>query len=96
MTYEELLASAPEDQSSEEFLQFLRDNNPVVREYKNWLVIKNFKYDRPDRPWHTAFHTSGELAFRHLIEPYWNWEWLKKGKDNQTVLGRFHIHFYRG
>lgn len=94
ITYEELLAAAPA-QDSDEFLDYLRANNKVVHEDKNWLVIENFKYHTKERPWHTAFHKVGLVSMRNLTRPYYNWEWLKKAKSNQTVPGRFHIHFYK-
>jgi hypothetical protein len=87
-----LLENAP-DHDSPEFLDYLREHNTVVKEYKNWLVIENCKYHRPDRPWHTAFWKNGSMNTRPLQRLYWQWEWLKKAKDKQTVE-RFHIHFY--
>jgi len=94
MSYETLLANAP-DQTTDDFLVYLRTNNKIVYEDKNWLVIENCKYNTPERPWHTAFHKHGVMSFKSLITRYWTWEWLKKAKESQTVPNRFHIHFYR-
>lgn len=94
MSYEALLANAP-DQTSEEFLAYLRTHNKVVHEDKNWLVIENAKYHTTERPWHTAFHKQGMMSFRYMMARYWEWEWLKKAKEKQTVPNRFHMHFYR-
>jgi hypothetical protein len=73
--YEALLKRAPA-QDTPEFIQFLRDNNVVVLENKNWLVIENFKYHSASHPWHTAFHKQGRTDFRPLFRRYWEWEWL--------------------
>lgn len=94
MKYEELLANAPAHDSPE-FLEYLRANNPVVRETKCWLIIENFKYHSAERPWHTAFHKGGVLEFKTLTRHYWTWEWLKKATNSQTVPTRFHMHFYK-
>jgi len=45
MSYD-LLDKAPKDHMSEEFLQFLRENNKVIYEDIFWLVIANCKYDK--------------------------------------------------
>jgi hypothetical protein len=49
--YQELLKTAPADHFSDEFIQFLRDNNEVVEEIENWLIIKNCKNEND----YTAF-----------------------------------------
>jgi len=37
--YQEILKTAPQDHFSDEFVQFLRDNNEVISESDNWLII---------------------------------------------------------
>ena len=87
--YKKLLKNAP-DHDSPEFIEYLRENNPVVWEHGNWIVIKNFKYD-----WLTAFSKMPNNKWWKLISPLWkefgHLEWLKKSDKDQTVK-RFHIH----
>lgn len=54
MSYQKLLEKAPAH-DSEEFIDFLKLNNTVVWENPQWIVVENFKYHTPDRPWYTAF-----------------------------------------
>ena len=102
MTYH-LLEKAPKDHSSDEFINFLRDNNPVVFEDGLFLIIENCKYHRlPYVVWHTVFfkckhfpHCScASGAFDYLNDEYGEWEWLKKAANKQTVK-RFHIHLIK-
>lgn len=98
MNYEQLLAAAPAH-DTEEFLQYLRDNNKVVMENESWLVIENFKYHSPERPWYTAFYKpvaqhSALNALSWLGYAFMDWTWLKKGANEQSVK-RFHIHIYK-
>ena len=86
MTSYQLLEQAPQDHLSEEFLQFLRDNNEVVWEDTCFLVIKNCKYD-----WLTAFAKHDMLSMQPLIDQYGQYEWRVKPADKRTVK-RFHIH----
>jgi len=100
MTYP-LLEQAPKDHKSEEFLQFLRDNNEVIAENSTWLVIRNCKYDKPEKRWYTAFLKApllprgtpyaylGSLTFLgfdHLT-------WLIKAPKDRSVK-RFHVHMH--
>ncbi len=103
MTYDELLAGAPAHDSIE-FIQYLRNNNPIVFENPQWLVIKNFKYNTPERAWYTAFHkpyTIGDYRSEWWqdVDILWyqgwqDWTWLKKPASEQTVK-RFHIHIHQ-
>lgn len=102
MTYDELLAGAPEH-DSEAFLQYLRDNNTVVFEGPNWLIIENFKYHSAERPWLTVFwkHTQQmknslqfSVGLMNVLEQYPDWTWLKKTAEDQSVK-RFHIHIHK-
>ncbi len=99
----DLLAKAPKDHNSPEFLDYLRANNEVVKEYDHWLVIKNCKYHREDSPWYTAFwkhdpmmmnSVQFDIGLINLLNEYSNWEWLKKAASKQTVI-RFHIHLVK-
>ena len=95
--YHRLLASAP-DHETPDFLTFLRKNNEVVYEDAKWLVIENYKYHAPERPWHTAFHKDNGNAWwsnlEQLAGKYVGWEWLIKEPARQTVR-RFHVHFHK-
>lgn len=55
MTYP-LLKQCPKNHKSEEFLQYLRDNNIVILETSLWLVIENCKYHTHKKIHYTAFH----------------------------------------
>lgn len=95
--YNTLLANAPAHDTPE-FLQYLRDNNKVVAENEAWLVIENYKYHTPEKPWLTAFYKhaphSALNALSWLGYAFMDWNWLKKSADKQTVK-RFHIHIYK-
>jgi len=106
VTYEELLKNAP-PHDTPEFIDYLREQNRVVFETNEWLVIENFKYHTPQRPWYTAFwkgcgFCKGEgccawwnaLDELHYHDDWKDWEWLKKTADKQTIK-RFHIHIYK-
>ena len=95
MTYP-LLEQAPKDHMSEEFLQFLRDNNEVIEETPWWLVVANCKYDTPEKRWYTAFfkHGIGWNAFdemRFLYPRFGHLNWLIKAPKDRSVK-RFHVH----
>ena len=99
--YNELLKKAPKDQWSDDFLQFLRDNNKVIKETESLLIIENCKYHTEEKPHHTAFfkskfNNSFEIIdiINSLMDDYFDWEWLKRRKEDQTVK-RFHIHLIR-
>lgn len=85
MTYP-LLEQAPKDHHSEEFLQFLRDNNEVLWEDSDWLTIKNVKYG-----WPTCFAKHSTPRLVSLLNRYRDKEWRVKPVEKRTVE-RFHIH----
>lgn len=97
MPYRTLLAAAPAH-DTDEFLQYLRDNNKVVMENEAWLVIENFKYHTPEKPWYTAFAKTDDwqtfLVTLIGSKDWYSWEWLKKAAGDQSVK-RFHIHLHQ-
>lgn len=95
MIYQELLNNAP-PHDSQEFLEYLREHNVVIENGNHWLIIENFKYHTPEKPWYTAFHVGHDhwSDCIHHLQPYKDWEWLKKSTDKQTVK-RFHLHIYQ-
>lgn len=93
-----LLKNAP-DHDSPEFIDYLRNNNPVVFENPQWIVIENCKYHKEENPWYTAFHKKGRSYWWQDIDILWfefgdDWEWLKKHPKRKSVK-RFHIHLYK-
>ena len=98
MSYD-LLDKAPKDHMSEEFLQFLRENNEVVEETPCWLIVANCKYDKPEKRWFTAFYKlphgimGGCRDMRFLPERFFAWNWLIKAPKDRSVK-RFHVHLY--
>ena len=103
MSYD-LLEKAPKDHHSEEFLQFLRENNEVVEESVWWLVIKNCKYHNKNRRWFTAFWKPGAegtdpkgwmpfQALSFLQTEFSDLNWLIKAPKDRSVE-RFHVHLY--
>lgn len=97
--YSELLAAAPAH-DTEEFLQYLRDNNVVYDESDWWLVIENFKYHSKERPWYTAFSKQNRLYevdwldLINILMAFHTFTWLKKAASDQSVK-RFHIHIHK-
>lgn len=93
--YQELLKQAPADHFSDEFVQFLRDNNEVVEENEHWLIIKNCK-DPND---YTAFHVQKDFRIswhdflQNLIylRNYKDREWKIKAPHKRSV-GLYHVH----
>ena len=81
-----LLERAPKDHSSPEFLDFLRENNPVLWEDDEWLAIENCKYG-----WPTVFAKVENPGIQAVLERYSAYEWKVKPETKRTV-GRFHIH----
>jgi hypothetical protein len=95
--YTELLNNAP-DHLSEEFLQYLRDNNPVIEEDTYFLIIENCKHHSPEKPYYTAFWKLGEsyrdtdkLARLTFLDRHPEWEVTKRKKADQSVK-RWHCH----
>lgn len=107
MNYRTLLKNAP-DHDSDEFIDYLRQNNHVIFDNSNWIVIENTKYHLKDRPWLTAFYKPKMVADKRGVgfSEWWenigdlwhrgwdNWEWRKKKASKQTVK-RFHIHLIK-
>lgn len=100
MEYQEFLAKAPAH-NSPEFLDFLRENNPVVFEDAFWIVVENYKYHTRANPWYTAFikdveapvpWMSAHTLYHHAGWEHWNW--LRKAADKRTI-DRFHIHIHK-
>lgn len=97
--YAQLLAEAPAHDTPE-FIEYLKQNNKVVAENDAWIVIENFKYHTPERPWLTAFYKpvaqhSALKAMSWVGYMFMDWTWLKKNADTQSVK-RFHIHLIQG
>jgi len=102
MSYD-LLDKAPKDHMSEEFLQFLRENNIVIYEDIFWLVIANCKYDKPSKRWYTAFFKTNDyfaggagfalLKLNQLLINFRALTWLIKAPKDRSVE-RFHVHLY--
>ncbi len=98
MSYD-LLEKAPKDHLSDEFLQFLRENNKVVKEDGTFLIIENCKYHTPERPWYTAFNkcTYGCCDFRgleSLMDEYPDFTLMVKPITERSVQ-RFHAHLVK-
>lgn len=68
------------------FIDFLRENNPVLHETEEWIVITNCKYGYP-----TAFAKVDNPSINFLIGLYGQYEWRVKPINKRTV-DRFHIH----
>lgn len=96
--YQTILNSAPPDHHSDEFLQYLRDNNVVIIETPEWLVIENVKYHTPELPWYTAFDKGVDMVIDYRLQQL-QWEfpeyrYLINPVHARTVK-RFHIHLMR-
>ena len=93
--YQEILKTVP-DHNSPEFLDYLRENNPVIWENSNWLVIQNCK----DKNVRTAFWKPSRGLFRpemylyEVLDQYPECEWRKKHANKQSIK-RFHIHIIK-
>jgi len=93
--YQEILKTAPQDHFSDEFVQFLRDNNEVISESDNWLIISNIK-DPKD---YTAFYIESPFRkdygmFLHNLSTLEDWsdrEWKIKAPHKRSVK-LFHVH----
>lgn len=105
MNYEDILAKAP-PADTPAFLDYLREHNPVVFDNPQWLVIRNIKYDSPEREWLTAFLKNRGLDWYEKAEWYddvdilWfhfgpEYNFLIKSSKKQTVPNRFHMHMYK-
>lgn len=96
-----LLEEAP-THSSENFVKFLRERNPVVLETEYWLVIENCKYHTVQFPHLTVFPkqygaTWADLSveevadLRMIFDKYSDWYKYENVKHNRTVE-RIHFH----
>lgn len=96
--YERLLNSAPPDHNSDEFLNFLRDNNVVVLETNEWLVIENIKHHSSKRPWYTAFDKCSDYILDYKLQLL-QWEFPEYRYILNSVFARtvkrFHVHLIR-
>jgi hypothetical protein len=96
--YESILSSAPPDHSSQEFIDWMRDNNKVVLETKEWLVVENIKYHTTEYPWYTAFDLDKDLTWEYKIQLLmWEFPVMKviiHPVITRTVK-RFHVHLIR-
>lgn len=108
-TYEELLARAPQDHFSYEFIQFLVDNNNVRYGDYRWMIIENCKYWTPENDWLTAFYLVNDYAdpdanclnglrdiyeLLHILPDFKDRELLLKSEKNRSVK-LFHVHLYK-
>lgn len=110
MTYEELLKNAP-SHDSDAFLDYLAEHNKIVFENDQWLVIENFKYHTPEKPWYTAFHKPVQKAamiegVRYDVDWYndidvlvYEEDWINwewlKKSSGEQTIKRFHIHIHK-
>lgn len=105
--YKESLSKAPQDHLSDEFIQFLKENNPVREVGADWLVIENCKYWTPENDWLTAFYVGNRKDSKHwqdfteklsylssYVDDIEEREWLIKAPHKRTVK-LFHIHLYK-
>lgn len=99
--YQTLLAKAPKDHFSDEFIQYLRDNNVVRFETSSWLVIQNVKYWTPENDWLTAFYIGDMLYDDCIVEKissvmhkFPDREILIKAPNKRSVK-LFHVHLYK-
>lgn len=100
-----LLDMAPKDHWSDDFLQFLRENNELIEETAYFLVIANCKYDKPKKRWFTAFwkirpmETTDRDLFTQIglmvaYPLYRDMNLLIKPISRRSVM-RPHVHFYQ-
>lgn len=96
--YEGILNSAPPDHNSEEFLDFLRNNNVVILETFDWLVIENVKYHKEELPWYTAFYKGEDKVIDYALQQL-QWEFPEYRYMLNSVFARsvkrLHIHLFR-
>ena len=104
--YLKFLATAPENHFSDEFTQFLIDNNKVREIGADWLVIENKKYWTPENDWLTAFYIGNRKISKNwqdhieklsylsaYVDDIAEREWLIKSPSRRTVK-LFHIHLF--
>lgn len=103
IVYPQLLLAPAHD--SEEFTQFLINNNQVVLRTKYWLVIENCKYHELESPHYTIFPINhcaewNELSakettsLKRILSQYGDWFKYQNVRDQRTVQ-RLHLHVVR-
>lgn len=103
--YQEFLKTAPVDHFSDEFVEFLKQNNKVIKKYWGWLIIRNKKYWTKENDWLTAFYIDsldsknnnylrGVEKLEILCDEYSDREWLIKAPSKRTVK-LFHVHLIK-
>lgn len=93
--YQEFLKQAPKDHFSDEFIQFLREKNKVVKDTSVWLIIENVKNPKD----YTAFYIRQDwknlyfsfLTDLSLLHEYADREWKIKAPHKRSVK-LFHVH----
>lgn len=95
--YKQLMLNAP-PHDSDEFVQFLRDNNTVRLETPEWIVVENFKYHTKEREWLTAFDLKPNMTLESkilLLEiEYPNHTFIQHSLRTRTVTRR-HLHLIK-
>ena len=90
---------APKDHKSNEFQDWLRDNNTVNKETDEWLVIENIKYHREEKPWYTAFlkedRVGLDVVLTSLMLEYPGYSIILHHPAHQTIR-MFHVHLIKG
>lgn len=105
--YQKVLANAPTDHFSQEFIDFLVKNNAVKEIGEDWLVIENIKYWTPENDWLTAFYIGNRKTSKHwqdfteklsylsgYVDDIGEREWLVKAPSKRTI-DLWHIHLYK-
>ena len=89
------------DSTTDEFLDYLKENNKIVFESIYWLVVENCKYHSNENPHYTAFwRDSATCEFENYdeldkIKTYLglnDWFMYINAKKDRSIK-RFHIHF---
>jgi len=96
--YEDVLEEAPDDHLSQEFVDWLRATNIVHKDIEGWLVVKNIKYHKEDRPWLTAFDLLPEMTLEYKIQLLqWEYPEYKMIIHPKIIrsIKRFHIHLIK-
>jgi hypothetical protein len=89
------------DSTTDEFLDYLKENNKIIFESIYWLVIENCKYYTNENPHYTAFWKDSYTCEFHNFEDLENmigylnlqkWYMYINAKKDRSIK-RFHIHF---
>lgn len=96
--YDALLERAPQDHLSDEFVEWLAENNRVVLRTPDWLVIENVKYHKEELPWYTAFDLRPGYTWEYKLQLL-QWEFPEWKQIIHPVIARsikrFHVHLIR-